>query len=377
MKALLLNTSFYPNFGGVENSLRSICNVLCESGWDVDVITSDDGYLPSSEIIFGANVYRYKQRKFGLFLFSIKNLLNKNKEKNYDLIISRHTLTSLALLLNNTKNFHFIVPGVHYFQNNKKNSSLIEKLKFISNIMIEKYVFNKASNIYCFSKTMNEQISFYRKNKEIIQTPPGVDLNRFFPVNKESKSSLRKKHNLPLNKKIIFCLGRFVKLKNFETIIKTIDLLDNDYHLLLVGDGPLLKNYLELIRKLNIEDKITIIKPTQTPEEFYATADIFCLPSTYEPFGQVLLEATACHLPIVALDSDFFQTASKEIYQDYNNLITFTDGNSPENFKAKILNVSKKDFDKTQASSFLKKHSWNNLITNIINNSKNHTSKYK
>ncbi|WP_109373399.1 glycosyltransferase family 4 protein [Proteus genomosp. 6] len=378
MKALLLNTSFHPNFGGVENSLRSICNSLYELGWDIDVITSDDGYLPSHEIIFGANIYRYKQRKFGLFLFSLKKLLKEKDTGNYDLIISRHTLTSFSLLLSNINNFHFIVPGVHFFQNKKRGTDFLEKIKFLSNIIIEKYVFNKTPYIYCFSKTMNEQISFYRKNnKEIIQVPPGIDLRRFHPVSEQEKKILRKKHDLPLNKKIVLCLGRFVKVKNFEVVIKMISILNDDYHLILVGDGPLLKNYLELINDLDIKHKITIIKSTSTPEEFYNSSDIFCLPSTYEPFGQVLLEATACHLPVIALNSDFFQTASKEIYKDYNHLITFVDENSAENFKKIIIKIPTKDYDQTQANSFLKEHSWDNLILTIINNEKNNLSKNK
>ncbi|HCT7326401.1 TPA: glycosyltransferase family 4 protein, partial [Proteus mirabilis] len=211
-----------------------------------------------------------------------------------------------------------------------------------------------------------QQISLYRKNKEIIQIPPGVDLKRFNFANKLEKAFFRKKYNLPEDKIIILCLGRFVKVKNFEVMIHTMCLLNNNYHLLLVGDGTYLNRYLEKINSLNIKDKVTILEPTLTPEEFYKASDIFCLPSTYEPFGQVLLEATACHLPIIALNSDNFQTASKEIYQGYDDLITFVDKNLPESFRRSILKISTNYYNSSQAHSFLDKHSWDQLLLKII-----------
>jgi UDP-glucose:(heptosyl)LPS alpha-1,3-glucosyltransferase len=54
-----------------------------------------------------------------------------------------------------------------------------------------------------------------------------------------------------------------------------------------------------LARKLGVGDLIEYTGPRSRPEKFYAAADIFCLPSQYDPCANALLEALACGLPSV------------------------------------------------------------------------------
>ena len=54
-----------------------------------------------------------------------------------------------------------------------------------------------------------------------------------------------------------------------------------------------------LARKLGVSDLIQYAGPSNLPEKFYAAADIFCLPSHYDPCANALLEALACGLPAV------------------------------------------------------------------------------
>ena len=49
-----------------------------------------------------------------------------------------------------------------------------------------------------------------------------------------------------------------------------------------------------------VKDRIRYVKHTSTPESYMQAADIFCLPSYREGFGQVIIEAAACGIPTVA-----------------------------------------------------------------------------
>jgi glycosyltransferase involved in cell wall biosynthesis len=82
-----------------------------------------------------------------------------------------------------------------------------------------------------------------------------------------------------------------------------------------VGNGPLHKQ----VEKLALGDeRILLPGKTDTPEEWYAAADLMLLPSLYEPFGQVLLEAMGSGCPPVAFIPTVPEvlTASDEIVEN-------------------------------------------------------------
>ncbi|PHM68335.1 glycosyltransferase [Xenorhabdus sp. KJ12.1] len=372
MKVLLVNTSFFPCIGGVENSLRSICNILVIDGHSVDIIASDCNQFKRTEKSFNSNITRYRQHKYGFFFISLLKTLLKKDLNSYDIIISRHTITTFALLLLGVKKTLFIVPGVHFYQNKKDNETILGKIKFKLNLLLEKYVFIKTDNLFVFSETMKNQVSIYRKRKEVLTLNPGVDNTRFHKIANPEKINLRKNLQLPINKKIIFSLGRLVDVKNFETLIKAVSLMPNNYYLVIVGDGPEKENLYKLIHELNIRDKVSLISSTQSPEKYYSIADIFCLPSTYEPFGQVLLEATFSELPIVAIKSDAkgIDTATSSIYRDYHSLITYSDSNSPIGLSDALIKASSTIFSISELEKFKSVYSWNSMVKELINHNK-------
>ncbi|MGG4610053.1 glycosyltransferase family 4 protein [Providencia sp. Me31A] len=364
MKALLINTSFYPNIGGVENSFRSISEELSKQGWEVDIVASDNFTLKPIEYMFGAKVTRYKQGKLGLGFINLIKLLKKSDLSSYNIIISRSTVTSLALSLLNCHKYNFIVPGVYKYQN-KTNFNIIQKIKYLIHCQFEKAAFKNSKNIFVFSKSMKDQISSIVKNKNIELISPGVDTKRFHKISAEDKKILKRELHIPLEKRIILCIGRFVKIKNFHTILQAMPLVNNDHILILVGSGNELTSYQEFIKINNLDDRVYIFDKTLNPESFYSISDVFCLPSTYEPFGQVLLEASCSGLPIVALDSNIenVDTATKSIYEDFPSLVTYVPKNTPESF-ADVFN-NEPDLDESKSGSYVdfsNRHSWNTLI---------------
>ncbi|MBY8216230.1 glycosyltransferase family 4 protein [Vibrio fluvialis] len=369
MKALLINTSFYPQVGGVENSLRSMSEVLSSRGWSVDIVCGDEGkYLPK-EKLFNANVFRYKQGSKFKFL-SLLRLLKRLQLDDYNLIVSRHIHTSFALLILGVNNVKYIAPGVYKNQNAYLKRGFFDRLKYTINVAIESYVIKKCANVCVFSESMREQVNGVRSNKETFSLKPGVDAARFFPVSPVAKNSLREEFELPVGKKIILYLGRFADVKNIETLVDSFKFLPDDCLLLLVGDGPLLNQLHQKVNDLGINKKVCILGKTNKPEDFYKIADIYCLPSVYEPFGQVLLEASFSFLPIVALDSNLVgvNTATREIYNEFPSLITYSDNNSPAGFSDAIQVALSKPSIEKDFFDFINRYSWDNLIDDLLLN---------
>ncbi|WP_140402857.1 glycosyltransferase family 4 protein [Vibrio coralliirubri] len=369
MKALLINTSFYPQVGGVENSLRSMSEVLSARGWGVDIVCGDEGKYLSKDKLFNANIFRYKQGPKFKFL-NLLRLLKSLQLGEYNLIISRHIHTTFALLILGVDNVKYIAPGVYKNQNAYLKNGIFDRVKYTINVAIESYVIRKCANIYVFSESMHEQVNDVSANKKTFGLKPGVDPARFFSVSPVVKNSLREEFELPVDKKIILYLGRFADVKNIETLIDSFKLLPDDCLLLLVGDGPLLNQLHQKVNDLGINGKVCILGKTNKPEDFYKVVDIYCLPSVYEPFGQVLLEASFSLLPIVALDSNLadVNTATREIYDNFPSLITYSYNNSPAGFSDAIQVALSKPFIEKDFSDFINRYSWDGFIDDLLLN---------
>ena len=133
--------------------------------------------------------------------------------------------------------------------------------------------------------------------------PPGVDTALFQPMN---TADARRELDLP-DKRTILYVGRIEPLKGLDILLKAVALLNDtaNTHLLIVG-GSLEKDA-ELERlntlavNLGISDIVTFIgsvKQEQLPA-YYSASDVFVLPSWYESFGLVALEAMSCGTPVV------------------------------------------------------------------------------
>ncbi|MDQ9094136.1 glycosyltransferase family 4 protein [Pseudoalteromonas haloplanktis] len=366
-KILLCNTSFYPQVGGVENSLRSLSEEFCKQGNDVTIIASDEKKLPKYEKLFNAEIYRYKCLPFFGYIISIAVLLIKLKPSSFDIIVSRHFITTFVLLLLGAQNVKYIVPGVYKYQNAGVNGSFFGKVKYFINSKIEAFVLNNAEDVYVFSDTMEAQVKELR-NKDITRLYPGVSSDRFFPVAKNEKEKLKVERGIPLNKKIVFSIGRFVDVKNFRLAIESLKELDENYILVLVGDGPLNNELKMQADSLGIQNRVFFQGITNTPEIFFKLADVFLLTSTYEPFGQVLLEATASKLPVVAIDSDIkgIKTATKEIYKTFNNLVCLSVSAKAIDYADAIRRASDLNINENQFESFLAQYSWSKMALYIV-----------
>lgn len=143
------------------------------------------------------------------------------------------------------------------------------------------------------------------------------------------------------NYKIITSVGRLSKDKGFQDIILALNRLNNkDIKLLIIGDGPYKKELLDLIDKLNMEDQIQILGYTSNPYKYLKNSDVFVMASEREGFGNVIVEALFCNVPIIAYNC---LGGPKEIldYGKYGYLIEY--GNIKE-LSNKIKNVLEKKY---------------------------------
>jgi D-inositol-3-phosphate glycosyltransferase len=150
---------------------------------------------------------------------------------------------------------------------------------------------------------------------KIAIVPCGVDLGLFRPIPpEEAKQTL----GLPLSRRIILFVGRIEPLKGIDTLLRAMasvvpELPDwqENLSVVIIGGAPGVgadKVSAELARlerlraELGIEELVTFqgAKDQDTLVYYYSAAEMLVMPSHYESFGMVALEAMACGTPVVA-----------------------------------------------------------------------------
>lgn len=130
----------------------------------------------------------------------------------------------------------------------------------------------------------------------------GVDVDVFTPDGPSLRDArgLRGKH-------VVICVTRLVPIKNLPMMLAAIALArrrDPDIILVLVGEGPLLATLEARARELGIADNVRFAGyvPQDATADWYRTADVFALSSDFDNSPNVVLEAMASGLPVVATD---------------------------------------------------------------------------
>ena len=140
--------------------------------------------------------------------------------------------------------------------------------------------------------------------QKVAVVPGGVDVNLFHP---RSKDEARTK--LGLNgDKVILCVGRFDPLKGVDLTLASAALLEDREHVKVVlvgGDlekDPEAQRLSDLADALGMSDRVRFegAVPQDDLPWYYSAADLLMVPSYYESFGLVALEAMACGTPVVA-----------------------------------------------------------------------------
>lgn len=140
-------------------------------------------------------------------------------------------------------------------------------------------------------------------NKNIRVVPNGIDISKIIN-NPDIRKETRDK--LGINDKFVWlAVGRLEKSKDYPNLLKSVSILVNEdqgFKLLIVGDGNLKAELMELAKQLQINDFIEFLGIRKDVYHLMVSADAFVMSSAWEGLPMVLLEASASSLPIVATD---------------------------------------------------------------------------
>jgi len=189
---------------------------------------------------------------------------------------------------------------------------------------------------------LRELCDYEADNIEII--PPGVDVHHFYPQ-KEGETPV--KTELP--EKYVFCLSRIDTNKGHDLLLHAWDIVRkevDDVSLVIGGGSPnpkprelgVFATMDKIIAEAGMQDRVTRIGyvPDEMMRPYYQQAELFVMPSLFEPFGMTCQEAMACGTPVIASKFGGIRNTIKNGYNGY-----LVDSANPVEFADAIMEMLK------------------------------------
>jgi D-inositol-3-phosphate glycosyltransferase len=224
--------------------------------------------------------------------------------RTYDLVHSHYWLSGWVGQALKTA---WRVPHVIMFHTlgEVKNRHHLDQREPDHRIDAERLVAQGVDRVICASRGEKELLGalYGVPQSRVTVVPCGVDTEAFRPLN---KVAARRRLGIPAKGPLVLFVGRIEPLKGIDVLLRAVSHLDGRFRVLVIGgDGKDVARKSELAvlaSELRIADRVKFLDavPHHDLPLYYNAADICVVPSYYESFGLVAVEAMACGLPVIA-----------------------------------------------------------------------------
>jgi D-inositol-3-phosphate glycosyltransferase len=299
----------------------------------------------------------------------------------YDLFDCHYYLSGIVAAQINTR-LEKKLPTLQSFHTLALLKNLVARTKFekesIERVYAEKDLVNNADLLIVPSENEKQYLKyFYEANESKTRVLiPGVNKSIFYPID---QNEAKEKIGANTDHKILMFVGRIKPLKGLDQLIYALKILKQKGMsqlpcLWIVGGDSKddkedvveeIKNLKTLINFLELDSfvKFTSQKTQEELLYYYNAADILVMPSHYESFGMVSLEAMSCGTPVITTNV----TGVSHLIEDSDLL---TSVNNPLDLAEKIKNLLEDDEYRSELSMDVvhatKDYSWENLGKQLI-----------
>ena len=317
--------------GGQNVYVRQVGEALAKLGWQVDMFTRKSSpedativehtpHCRTIRLIAGPQTYIPRDELFQ-YMPEFVTALQKFQQKegtNYPLAHTNYWMSGwVGMELQRRQNIQLIHT---YHSLGAVKYQAVDEIPSIAQtrLAVEKQILEQAHCVVATSpQEMADLETLVSRLGKIDVIPCGTDVSTFRPI---SKVDARKQLGISAKEKVVLYVGRFDKRKGIETLIRATSVLRSQLEqgeeidpqhlkLLVVGgsdpheaDGTERRRIEEIVTELDLTANTDFVGMVGHDRLalYYTAADVCVIPSHYEPFGLVAIEAMACGTPVVA-----------------------------------------------------------------------------
>ncbi|MEY8444138.1 glycosyltransferase family 4 protein [Lactococcus ileimucosae] len=312
MRIGIFTDSYFPQISGVATSIQSLTIELEKLGHQVFIFTTTD---PHADVDHEPeNIIRFQSVPFVSLAerkVVIKGVFAAYQiARTYQLDII-HTQTEFGMgLLGKMVAQQLQIPVIHTLHTKYEDYvHYIAKGRLIRPSMV-KYIIRNflrgSEAIICPSQMVLDTVNSYGISLPKRVIPTGIDLSRFKrdEITLDEIQDLRHSLGLADNETMLLSLSRVAAEKNIQAVVASMPQLIEKIaiKLVIVGDGPYMKNLQEQVAELNIGDYVVFTGAVENKKTayYYKAADFFISASTSETQGLTYLEALAAGTRVLA-----------------------------------------------------------------------------
>jgi glycosyltransferase involved in cell wall biosynthesis len=356
MKIAIIVSRFPPKWlAGTEIATYNLARHLVKRGHEIHVVTSRDEEQPNFDKENGFYIHRLawsKVRIIGMCLFWMKFCLKIRTIKPDIVQVQDLSMAIPALALKKILKIPYVAWG--------QGDDVYCPNRF-GRITI-RTILQNADAILAFTENMQIKLKDIY-NTEIYIVQFGIDLEEYYgePIFPDRKT----------NTKNILFVGSLYPVKGVQYLITAMKkILEDapDAKLIIVGDGEEREWLAALSIQLGIQKYVQFVGkvPHEKVKTFMQQADVFVLPSLSEGFPNVILEAMACGLPIVASRVGGIPDIIKNGVHGY-----LVEAKKPDEIAEKILIILQNDQVRNKISrtnlELIKTYAWDTIIFRLEN----------
>lgn len=293
----------YTPYGGAEVFISRFIDELIKQGHKCHIFAKEWGENPRKGVIFH-RVNTFGPSFLRLLTFAINSYLAVKK-------------TNLDVILSFDRTFYQDIyragDGCHKEWLIQRQGAWLKKLLTYINplhltiLYLERKLFQskKLKFVVANSKRGKDEIKRHYKlpEEKICVIYNGIDIKAFDTDKRENLRSDYRERLGVKNEILLLFVGSGFERKGLKFLIQAVGVLKKQGQippckLIVIGKGRI-KQYQDIADKCGVGADVKFIGPVKNVKGYYAAADIFTLPSIYEPFSNACLEAMASGLPVV------------------------------------------------------------------------------
>jgi UDP-glucose:(heptosyl)LPS alpha-1,3-glucosyltransferase len=296
MKLAIVRQRYTP-FGGAERFVERALTALREKGVDVSIIARE-WRADATGGLQGVRVdpfYLGRTWRDAGFARGVQRLI---AEKRFDLVQSHERIPGCDI--------YRAGDGVHATWlelRNKPLDALSPWHRYTLAAEAEMFRHPKLRAVICNSRMVRDDIArrFGVADEKLQVIYSGVDLDAFHPrLREEQGNALRQKTGVDAATPVILFVGSGYERKGLPTLLHALSRMTRgNARLWVVGRDKHESLMRKLAQTLGVDNRVMFLGAQTDVRPFYGAADVFALPTLYDPFPNAALEALACGLPLV------------------------------------------------------------------------------